>query len=74
MPFIFLCHSLSLLPRKLCTSHVEHSGIAPLLASSLVALNKSPGVRPIGIGKAKAMLLMQIFKIMWVQNNYVQAR
>ena len=43
-----LCHSLALLARRLCTEFVDPHGYAPLLACRLIALDKNPGVRPIG--------------------------
>jgi len=44
-----LCHSLALLAKRLCTAFVDPQGLAPLLACRLIALDKNPGVRPIGI-------------------------
>ena len=46
---IELCKSLAALARRLCTSLVYPCGIAPFLACRLIALDKNPGVRPIGI-------------------------
>ena len=57
------CHSLAFLAKRLCTTLVDPKGISPSLACSLIALDKSPVVRPIGIGEtqrriiAKAVLL-----------------
>ena len=45
-----LCPSLAFTAQRLCTNLIDPSAIAPLLASRLIALNKNPGVRPIGIG------------------------
>ena len=45
-----LCAALALVTRRLCSSYVHPSPLAPLLACRLIALNKNPGVRPIGIG------------------------
>ena len=36
--------------QRLCTDMIDPSITAPLLACRLIALNKNPGVRPIGIG------------------------
>ena len=36
--------------KRLCTELVDPTSIAPLMASRLIALDKNPGVRPIGIG------------------------
>ena len=45
----FATPSHNLLSRKLCTTYVDHNGISALLACRLIALDKSPGVRPIGV-------------------------
>ena len=45
-----LCHSLAISAQRICTNLVDPSAIGPLLACRLIALNKNPGVRPIGIG------------------------
>ena len=45
-----LCQSLALTAKRLCTEFVDPVSIAPLMACRLIALDKNPGVRPIGIG------------------------
>lgn len=45
-----LCDSLASVARRICSSYVNPSTIAPLLACRLIALDKHPGVCPIGIG------------------------
>ena len=45
-----LCQSLAEIAKRLCTSFVDPQGLAPLLASRLIALDKCPGVHPISIG------------------------
>ena len=57
-----LCHSLALLARRLCSQYVHPDGLSALLACRLIALDKNPGVCPIGVGEiprhiiAKAVL------------------
>ena len=45
-----LCSALAQAAKRLCTSHVDPRSVSPLLACRLIALDKHPGVRPIGIG------------------------
>ena len=46
-----LCSSLALVKRHLCTDVVDPSGVSALMACCLIALNKFPGVHPIGVGE-----------------------
>ena len=46
-----LCASLALLAKKISTTYVNPEGLSCLTASRLIALDKMPGVRPIGIGE-----------------------
>ena len=46
-----LCDVLASLCRKICTEYLDPSDLAPLVACRLIALDKSPGIRPIGIGE-----------------------
>ena len=65
-----LCHSLALVTKRLCTEFVDPVGVAPLLACRLIALDKNPGVRPIGVGEvvrrliSKAVLTVLRFDIL----------
>ena len=52
-----LCHSLAMVARRICTSYVDPKLISPLLACRLIALDKNPGVRPIGIGDTVRRIL-----------------
>ncbi len=45
-----LCHQLAMVAQRLCSKSVDSSLTAPFLASRLIALDKNPGIRPIGIG------------------------
>ena len=52
-----LCNSLALVAWHLCTSCVDPDGIDALIACRLIALNKCPGVRPIGIGEVVRQII-----------------
>ena len=44
-----LCQSLSMVAKRICSVFFDPVALAPLLACRLIALDKNPGVRPIGI-------------------------
>ncbi len=44
-----LCHALALFTKRLCTAYVDPKGLSAFLACRLIALDKCPGVRPIGV-------------------------
>ncbi len=46
-----VCNAIAMVARKLCCCYVDPVGVSALVASRLIALNKDPGVRPIGIGE-----------------------
>ena len=46
-----LCRAVAGLAKKLCSTYMDPQGISALLACRLIALDKSPGVRPVGIGE-----------------------
>ena len=52
-----LCESLASVSRRLCSEYVDPSGISPLVACRLIALDKCPGVRPIGVGETVRRLI-----------------
>ena len=47
-----VCTAVARVARRLCSSYVDPEGITSLAACCLIALDKSPGVRPIGIREA----------------------
>ena len=59
-----LCHCLALTAHRMCTTMVDPACLAPLLSSRLIALDKCPGVRPIGIGDtARCIIAKAILSI-----------
>ena len=52
-----LCESLALTARCLRSVYVDPSCVSSLLASRLIALDKNPGVRPIGIGETPRRII-----------------
>ena len=52
-----LCTALALVARRLATEHVDPAGLSALVASRLIALDKCPGVRPIGVGEVSRRII-----------------
>ena len=46
-----LCRAIARVARRLCSSYVDPEGLKSFVACRLIALDKDPGVRPIGIGE-----------------------
>ena len=46
-----LCNSLASTARRICSCYVDPRGLSSFVACRLIALDKCPGVRPIGIGE-----------------------
>ena len=46
-----LCEAVAMLARYISSQYVDTSGLTAFTACRLVALDKCPGVRPIGIGE-----------------------
>lgn len=58
-----LCGSLAVLARKLATTYVDPDVISPFVACRLIALDKNPGVRPIGIGEVSRRIVSKALLI-----------
>ena len=52
-----LCHSLALTAKRIAVEFVDPAGISSLLCCRLIALDKCPGVRPIGIGEVPRRII-----------------
>ena len=46
-----LCNAVVSVARRLCTSYVDPSDLSAYTACCVIALDKNPGVRPIGVGE-----------------------
>ncbi len=59
-----LCEALARVAKRLCITHISPEIIAPILACRLIALDKCPGVRPIGIGDmARRIMAKAVLRI-----------
>ncbi len=59
-----LCHSLALTEKRICTELIDPASTAPLLACRLIAFDKKPGVRLIGIGyTARRIIAKAILRV-----------
>lgn len=54
--------------KLLCTSLLDPQGLVPFLACRLIALDKYPGVRPIGIGNTARCIIAKVVLIITRQN------
>ena len=55
-----LCEAIARLTRRICSTYVDPRGISSLVASRLIALDKSPGIRPIGVGEILRRLIGKV--------------
>ena len=46
-----LCNALDFIARRICIGFVDPTGLSAFVACRLIALDKCPGVRPIGISE-----------------------
>ena len=52
-----LCDSLASTTRRICSSFVDPRGLSAFVACRLIALDKRPGVRPIGVGETSRRIV-----------------
>ena len=52
-----LCASMAAVARRICREEIEDRSLSAFVASRLIALDKSPGVRPIGVGEVLRRVL-----------------
>ena len=52
-----LCEAVAMVGRRICQHFVDPAGLSAFTACRLVALDKCPGVRPVGIGEVVRRIL-----------------
>ena len=52
-----LCEALASIARRICSCFVDPKGLSAFVACRLIALDKCPGVRPIGIGETARRII-----------------
>ena len=66
-------HALCMVARRICTTLVDPSGLKVLVACRLVALDKCPGVRSIGIGEvARRIIAKAIARVLSHESRKLQ--
>ncbi len=58
--FSGLCDALACVCKRICSTYVDPCGLTAFVACRLIALNKCPGVRPIGIGEVVRRILGKV--------------
>ena len=53
----YLCSALAAVGRRLCTDSINPDHLSAFVACRLIPLDKSPGVRPIGIGEVPRRII-----------------
>ena len=54
-----LCESLAATARRICTCYVDPHGLSAFVACRLIALDKFPGISPIGIDEIARRLIVR---------------
>ena len=55
-----ICNALAAVGHWICTTPINPAGLEALVASSLIPLNKCPGVRPIGVGEVPRRITAKV--------------
>ena len=60
MESVNLCNAVAEVTRRLCKQNIDHTLITSLANSRIIALNKNPGIRPIGMGEVLRRLMGKV--------------
>lgn len=66
-----LCDAMASVAKRICTSYVDPSGLTAFTACRLIALDKCPGIRPIGIGETARRIISRA--ILTILKDEIQA-
>ena len=55
-----LCEAIARLTRRICSTYVDPCGFSSLVASCLIALDKSPGIQPSYVGEILRRLIGKV--------------
>ena len=66
-----LCRAMAAFARYICTSSIDSSALSAFLACRLIPLDKSPGVRPIGIGEVPRRIISKA--ILWMFSTDIES-
>ena len=58
-----LCEAIASLAKRICTAFMDPKGLEAFVACRLIALDKCPGVRPIGIGETLRRIIGKAISI-----------
>ena len=64
-----VCDAMASITRRICSSYEDASGLTVITACRLIAIDKCPGVRPIGIGDTAHCIISRA-----ILTNFVQDR
>ena len=54
-----LCNTVTGMAKRLCSTYVDPKGLTGFVACSLIALDKGPGIRPIGVGEVLCRIVVK---------------
>ena len=66
-----LCRAMAAFARYICTSSIDSSTLSAFLACRLIPLDKSPGVRPIGIGEVPRRIISKA--VLWMFSTDIES-
>ena len=52
-----LCDALALVAQRICSPYIDPIALQPLSACGLIALDRCPGMRPIGMGEVAQRII-----------------